>query len=232
MRCGEFPVRPDREGSGFVCRLDRATNKLTLTRVSPITVYFTDRPEPIAGNMKTMAFIPLWSEGKDSVKSDPPNADISLLDGSALTQIVAELQDPVLVGDDLTYLVKIFSGDMPPKAADVSAFIDIIGRPLTPFSLAGVARRGYRRSFYGAEGRRTPPQAGRRQNDRAARRAADLLCPGLAARRLAGGLGRFLLLDRRMRLSPSSDLPSHPLGSGPPSTTPTTSASASAPCQS
>jgi hypothetical protein len=29
-----------------------------------------------------------------------------------------------------------------------SVFIDIIGRPLTPFSYAGVARRAYRRSFY------------------------------------------------------------------------------------
>jgi hypothetical protein len=79
---------------------DKATNKLTLTGVSPVTVYFTDRPERIAGNMKTTAFIPFWSEGKDSFKSDPPNADISLMDGSKLTQIVAELQDPVLMGDD------------------------------------------------------------------------------------------------------------------------------------
>jgi hypothetical protein len=126
---------------------DKATNKLTLTGVSPGTVYFTDRPERIAGNMKTTAFIPFWSEGKGSFKSDPPNADISLLDDGKLTQIVAELQDPALVGDDLTYFVKILQGDMPPKAADVSVFIDIIGRPLTPFSFAGVARRSYRRSL-------------------------------------------------------------------------------------
>jgi hypothetical protein len=127
---------------------DKATNKLTLTGVSPVTLYFTDRPERIAGNMKTTAFIPFWSEGKDSFKSDPPNADISLIEGEKLRQVVAELQDPVLVGDDLTYAVKILQGDMPANAADVSVFIDIIGRPLTPFSYAGVARRAYRRSFY------------------------------------------------------------------------------------
>jgi hypothetical protein len=127
---------------------DKATNKLTLTGVSPVTVFFTDRPERIAGNMKTVSFIPFWSEGKDSFKSNPPNADISLIEGNKLTQIVVELQDPMLAGDDLAYTIKVLQGDMPAKAADVSVFIDIIGRPLTPFSYAGFARRSYRRAFY------------------------------------------------------------------------------------
>lgn len=127
---------------------DTATNLLTLTGVSPVTVYFTDRPERIAGNMKTTAFIPFWSDGKDSFKSNPPNADISMIEGDKLRQIVVELQDPVLTGDDLAYTVKILHGEMPETGADVSVFIDIIGRPLTPFSFAGVARRRYRRAFY------------------------------------------------------------------------------------
>jgi len=126
---------------------DKATNKLTLTGVSPVTVFFTDRPERIAGNMKTTSFIPFWSEGKDSFKSNPPNADISLLDGGKLTQIVVELQDPVLSGENLSYTVKTLQGEMPESATDVSVFIDIIGRPLTPLSYAGVARRTYRRAF-------------------------------------------------------------------------------------
>lgn len=127
---------------------DKAANKLTLTGVSPVTVFFADRPERIAGNMKTASFIPFWSEGKDSFKSDPPNADISLLEDGKLTQIVAVLQDPVLSGSDLSYTVKVLQGDMPSEGKDVSVFIDIIGRPLTPFSYAGVARRSYRRAFY------------------------------------------------------------------------------------
>jgi hypothetical protein len=127
---------------------DKSTNKLTLTGVSPMTLFFTDRPERVAGNMKTTAFIPFWSEGKDSFKSDPPNADVSILEGNALQQIVVELQDPVLEGDNLAYTVKVLQGDMPAKGADVSVFIDIIGRPLTPFSYAGVARRAYRRAYW------------------------------------------------------------------------------------
>jgi hypothetical protein len=127
---------------------DKATNKLTLHAVSPITVFFADRPERIAGNMKTTRFVPFWSEGKDSFLSDPPNADISMVDGSTLHQVVAVLQSPVLKGDALTYTIKPLEGDVPAKATDVSVFIDVIGMPLTPISFAGAARRGYRRAFY------------------------------------------------------------------------------------
>ena len=92
------------------------------------------------------AFVPFWSEGKDSFESDPPNADISIVDGKTLKQTVVELQDPALDGNTLTYTVKILQGDMPVAGTDVAVFIDIIGRPLTPLSFAGVARRSYRRA--------------------------------------------------------------------------------------
>jgi hypothetical protein len=129
-------------------KFDKSNNKLTLTGISPVTIYFTDRPDRIAGNMKTARFIPFWSEGKDSFKSNPPNADISIVEGSELKQIIVELQEPVLKDDNLTYTVKILQGTMPATGDDVSVFIDIIGRPLTPMSFAGVARRGFRRGFY------------------------------------------------------------------------------------
>jgi hypothetical protein len=58
------------------------------------------------------------------------------------------LQDPVLNGDNLSYTVKVLQGEMPATGADVSVFIDIIGRPLTPVSYAGVARRSFRRAYY------------------------------------------------------------------------------------
>jgi hypothetical protein len=112
---------------------DKSTNKLT--GVSPMTLFFTDRPERIAGNMKTTAFIPFGSEGKDSFKSNPPNADVSILEGNTLRQVVAELQDPVLDGENLAYTVKVLQGDTPVTGMDVSVFIDIIGRPPTPFPM-------------------------------------------------------------------------------------------------
>jgi hypothetical protein len=127
---------------------DKSTNKLTLDGISSTTLFFSDRPERIAGNMKTTAFVPFWSTGKDSFLKDPPNADVSIIEGDKLRQVVVVLQAPELKSDDLTYTVKVLQGEMPAKGADVSVFIDIIGMPMTPFSYAGFARRGYRRMYW------------------------------------------------------------------------------------
>jgi hypothetical protein len=127
---------------------DKSTSKLTLNGVSPITVAFSDRPERIAANMRTVACVPFWSKGKDSFLSDPPNADISILEGDRLHRIVAVLQDPALQGDNLTYTVKVVQGDIPATGSDVSVFIDIIGMPRTPLSFAGVGRRHFRRAVF------------------------------------------------------------------------------------
>jgi hypothetical protein len=127
---------------------DKATNTLSLIGVSPITLFFADRPERIAGNMKTTSFVPFWSQGKDSFAKDPPNADVSIVEGDEMHQIVVVLQDPILDGDVLRYKIKTVRGEMPEKSSDVSVFIDIIGMPRTPMSYAGVGRRSYRRAWY------------------------------------------------------------------------------------
>jgi hypothetical protein len=127
---------------------DADAGTLTLSGVSPVTLFFSDRPERIAGNMSTAKFVPFWSEGKDSFLSDPPNADLSIMENGALRQTVVVLQDPQLDGDRLTYKVSVISGEMPATGAEVSVFIDVIGMPLTPVSYAGVARRSYRRAVY------------------------------------------------------------------------------------
>jgi len=126
---------------------DKETSTLTLEGVSPVTTFFSDRPQRIAGNMTTAGFVPFWSTGKDSFLSDPPNADVSILEGSTLHQIIAVLRDPVLQDESLNYTVRLVSGDMPATGTDVSVFIDIIGMPLTPLSFAGARRRAYRRAY-------------------------------------------------------------------------------------
>jgi hypothetical protein len=121
---------------------------LTLVGVSPVTVMFTDRPERIAGNMNTARFVPFWSEGKDSFLNEPPNADISIVEGGNMRHVVATLEKPELEDGSLSYTVKIIQGEMPESGVDVSVFIDIIGMPLTPLSYAGVARRTFRRAVF------------------------------------------------------------------------------------
>lgn len=125
---------------------DALASRLTLTGVSPVTLFFTDRPERIAGNMSTSRFVPFWGEGADSFASDPPNADLSVIENGALKQTVVVLKDPELAGEDLSYTVEVLKGDMPASASEASLFIDIIGRPLTPLSFAGVDRRAWRRA--------------------------------------------------------------------------------------
>ena len=56
------------------------------------------------------------------------------------------LKDPELSGEDLSYTVEVIQGEMPESGAEVSVFIDIIGRPLTPVSFAGADRRAFRRA--------------------------------------------------------------------------------------
>jgi len=124
-----------------------ADGKLTLKGVNPITVMFTDRPVRAAEHMMTKDFIPFWNEGKDSFHKDPPNAALSLLEHDEMIDVVVTLHDPVLKGEDLTYRVEIIDGEIPASGGHASLFIDVIGRPLTPGSVAGVHRRRLRRVY-------------------------------------------------------------------------------------
>jgi len=120
---------------------------LTLKGLGKTTLYFSDRPERVAGHMDSREFVDSWGEGEDSFASDPPNAALSVLGDDDAQNLVVELRDPKWQGDDLVYSVKLIEGKMPAKAGPSSLFIDIIGRPLTPLSYAGVARRTTRRAI-------------------------------------------------------------------------------------
>jgi hypothetical protein len=131
----------------FVQNADSVTfdnGTMTMKGVSPTTVFFSDRPQRIAGHMTTKEFVPFWSEGKDSFLSDPPNANLSIFDDDKVTDVVVEIRNPKLNGTELSYDVKVLEGDMPQKGGACSLFIDVIGMPLTPVSYAGAARRAYR----------------------------------------------------------------------------------------
>ena len=92
--------------------------------------------------MRTADFVPFWSQGRDSFLKDPPNADLSIMEGNQLRQVVVVLRDPVIDGRTLSYTVQVLEGTMPASGNDISVFIDIIGMPMTPFSFAGRRRRG------------------------------------------------------------------------------------------
>ena len=118
---------------------------MTLKEVSPTTIFFSDRPQRIAGHFTTEEFVnEVWGEGKDNFVSDPPNATLSIFredKGKLAADVVVKLSHPRLQGNDLIYNVAILEGRMPEKGGECSLFIDIIGLPWTPLSFAGVARR-------------------------------------------------------------------------------------------
>jgi hypothetical protein len=127
---------------------------LTLKGVSPMTIFFSDRPVRIAGHFNTKdEFVPLWDEGKDSFLKDPPNATVSMYEKGKeqLDDVVVKLSHPRLKGEDLTYDISVIEGKPPEKGGECSVFIDIIGLPFTPLSFAGVARRtAFRTVMWGA----------------------------------------------------------------------------------
>ena len=120
---------------------------MTLVGASPSTLYFSDRPERVVGHMTTEQFVEEWNEGTDSFASDPPNAVLSFVEPGDDTpsDVVVVLRDPSIGDDSITYAVEVLDGELPADAGACTLFIDPLGRPLSPVSVAGMHRRDRRR---------------------------------------------------------------------------------------
>jgi hypothetical protein len=119
--------------------------RLTMHTLAPTTLFFSDRPDRVTGHVTTQEFVDSWDQGPDSFESNPPNAVLSIFHPDMVSDVVVELIDPVLTGDDLTYDVVILDGEMPASGGPSALFIDVIGRPASPVSAAGMHRRDRRR---------------------------------------------------------------------------------------
>jgi hypothetical protein len=122
--------------------------KLVLQGVNPVTVCFTDRPARLAGHMQTSKFIPLWSKGKDSFLKDNPNATLSLFSGDNVSDLVVELSNPQLSGNDLTYDARILEGTPPANGGACVRYSSIssvcqllLSHMLAPRAVPGGANR-------------------------------------------------------------------------------------------
>lgn len=98
--------------------------KLTLKDV-PLVVYFSDRPDRIAGHLSLEKFVELWGKGPDSFKADPPNATISIFDESGNNDVVLELSNLQLKGNTLTFEVRVLEGNTTKSFGRASLFIDL-----------------------------------------------------------------------------------------------------------
>ncbi len=127
------------------------SGKLVLTGIAPNSIVFADRPVRSAGHELTSRIVEDWGSGTDNFAKDPPNATISVFqkDGSGVKDAVIVLKSPKIEGENLAFDVDVLEGDIKGADGPASVFIDMIGMPFTPLSVAGVARRtAYRGAYY------------------------------------------------------------------------------------
>jgi hypothetical protein len=78
--------------------LERGGNGITLTLsgIDPSTIFFSDRPERIAGQLPNAAFVDMWDGA--GFKANPPNAALTISGAPPSADVfVVELSDPRLV---------------------------------------------------------------------------------------------------------------------------------------
>jgi hypothetical protein len=101
----------------FVINAERGaitSDKLELENVSDAVIYFSDRPQRIAGHIVLASFLKSWNKSSDSFAADPPNAVLSITeDGKTFNTIVVELKNPTLEMKKLSFQIKILQGTVP-----------------------------------------------------------------------------------------------------------------------
>jgi hypothetical protein len=111
-------------------KVDSAANTLRLVKVNQQTLYFSDRPQRIAGHLKMADYLKEWTAkaGKDNFGQDPPNATLSVYEPgqSDNTVVAVEITNPVVDGADLIYRYRIINGTMPASGGPTALFIDWI----------------------------------------------------------------------------------------------------------
>lgn len=121
---------------------------LTLHGLAPATLYFSDRPQRVVGQLTNHQFVHLWTRGENSFYDDPPNAVLVFVDDGEerLEDVVLVLFDPRLDRDVLTYTVQVLEWSLPARSGPCSLFIDPLSRPASPMSVMGRHRRRRRRA--------------------------------------------------------------------------------------
>ncbi|MGZ3627984.1 MAG: hypothetical protein ACXWPS_23580 [Ktedonobacteraceae bacterium] len=124
-----------------------SNGSVTFHGIAHQTLFFADRPQRVVGHLTSKKFVDEWGDGEDSFEQDPPNAVLSFLENGdeVPEEVTMTISDPQIEGDTLTYKVNVLDGTLPAKAGPCSLFIDPVGRPLSPMSVAGVRRRQRRR---------------------------------------------------------------------------------------
>ena len=106
------------------------TRTLTLNDVSPVTVYFSERPDRETGHQSTADFIAQWDAGEDNFGDNPPNAALDIIGADSQSIAIVELMSATYnsATQHLEYEVVILDdeteGTIPQSFDEVALFID------------------------------------------------------------------------------------------------------------
>jgi len=109
-------------------------DKLTLNGV-PNVIYFSDRPDRVAGHLSLEKFVESWNKGSDSFKTDPPNATLSVLNKDGAKNVVVELMSVEQKSGSVVFKVAVLEGRSLGNFNAGSIFID--------FTLGGVGSHSW-----------------------------------------------------------------------------------------
>jgi len=107
--------------SGTSGSLDGDT--LTLNGV-PNVIYFSDRPDRVAGHMSVSKFLEMWDKGSDSFKADPTNATLSVLKKDGANNIVVELISVEQKNGSVVFKLAVLEGSITGHFHEGTLFID------------------------------------------------------------------------------------------------------------
>ena len=99
-------------------------DKLTLNGV-PNVIYFSDRPDRVAGHLSLKKFVEMWNQGDDSFKADPPNATLSVLKEDEARNVVVELMSVEHKNGSLYFKVVELESNIKEAFEASTLFIDV-----------------------------------------------------------------------------------------------------------
>jgi len=106
--------------------IDYKNGVMTLHGVPAQTMFFTDRPHRVVGNVPTDKFVARWTTdtGPNGFATVPPNAAVTVFQPDGAKTAIVELSNPRLDGNKLSYDVKVLQGIASLQPAEGVLFID------------------------------------------------------------------------------------------------------------
>jgi len=107
-------------------KIDYKDGVMTLYDVPKQTMFFTDRPNRVVGNLPTDRFVARWTTDTSpgGFASNPPNAAVTVFQPDGAKTAIVELSSPRLDGNKLSYNVKVLQGIASAQPAEGVLFID------------------------------------------------------------------------------------------------------------